>query len=154
MSETGYIYTLNDPRTGEPKYVGATSQTPKKRLRDHTKTPTNKDTREWIDELSEDGLQPIMTVVRFTDIDELNEEEKQVYKRLSEDFELLNKQKVDYNPRDGPSDVGSYRTPSVCRKGDELDEFLTELQAQSPAIESYSAAVRYCVRQQMQREEL
>ena len=30
---------------------------------------------------------------------ELTEEEKQVYKRLSKDFELLNKQKVDYNPR-------------------------------------------------------
>ena len=45
-----------------------------------------------------------------------------------------------------------YKTPSVCRDGDELDEFLTELQAQNPAIESYSAAVRYCVRQQMQRD--
>ena len=154
MSENGYIYTLNDPRTGEPKYVGATSRTPKKRLRQHTTTPTNQDTREWFEELDKDGLKPVMTVVRFTDVDELNEEEKQVYERLSTEYELLNKQKVDYKPRGGPSSAGGYQTPSVCRKGSEVDEFLTELQASNPAIESYSAAVRYCVRQQMQRENL
>jgi len=49
MSETGYVYTLVDPRDNDPVYVGATKN-PEQRLLGHQNGHTNEDVEEWIDE--------------------------------------------------------------------------------------------------------
>lgn len=89
MSETGYVYTLNDPRTGEPKYVGATKN-PRTRLYGHEHGATNDDVTEWINELEQASLSPEMTLVEVTSLDDLSDAEQQVIARLSEEWELLN----------------------------------------------------------------
>lgn len=53
-----YIYSLKDPRTGETRYVGK-ADNPARRLQGHLKHPS-KALRPWRDELSLDGLAPVM----------------------------------------------------------------------------------------------
>ena len=88
-SQTGYVYTLNDPRTGEPKYVGAT-QDPKTRLYGHEHGATSDKVKQWIDELEDEGQRPEMLVVEVTNLKELSKAEQQVISRLSQEWELLN----------------------------------------------------------------
>jgi len=149
MSDTGYIYTLNDPRTGEPMYVGATQQKPKERLRQHKQTPTNEDAREWLDGLVESGLEPLMTVVRFTDIDKLNEEERQVYEQLSDEYELLNKEEVNYTLREvesGGSKIVSASLPP------ELVDALEAAVENNPEL-SQAQVVREGLRMRLQMDQ-
>jgi hypothetical protein len=89
MSKTGYVYTLNDPRTGEPKYVGATKN-PKQRLRGHKNGSTNDDVMSWIGELESEGLDPEMMVVDVADLGELGQSELDVIERVTKEYELLN----------------------------------------------------------------
>ena len=58
------IYLLRDPRTGEPRYIGATSQ-PKIRLSQHLSHTTNGRTHRdcWIRSLAVLGLRPIYEVI-------------------------------------------------------------------------------------------
>jgi tetrahydromethanopterin S-methyltransferase subunit G len=89
MSETGYVYTLDDPRTDEPRYVGATVK-PRSRLTNHATAPHSDALQEWIDELNADGEEPTMTLIRVADADDLRDAEKRLVDNLSERFDLLN----------------------------------------------------------------
>lgn len=66
---THYIYALVDPRTGEPHYVGRTSN-PKRRLSHHTDNNgmTTWQKGDWIRELKEQGLKPVMKILEVIDI--------------------------------------------------------------------------------------
>jgi len=106
MSETGYVYTLNNPETGEPVYVGATKQ-PKKRLSQHTHGNTNDDVKEWLEGLEQEGLSPEMTLIRIAPIDDLSEIERNAINRLEQEWDLLNKREGGYSiPQRYYSDEG------------------------------------------------
>jgi len=98
MSETGYIYTLTDPRTEEPRYVGATKE-PKQRYSNHLSSPTNDDVKEWLDELEDCGLEPNMNLVRVEPMENLSEKEREIISRLAKQWDLLNKSLGGYSPR-------------------------------------------------------
>lgn len=69
-SATIYIYTLSCPKTGAVRYVGVTNN-PSNRLRQHIKDSKrqNNHRTHWINSLLRDGLNPIMTEIDETDID-------------------------------------------------------------------------------------
>lgn len=104
MSKTGYVYTLVDPRTGEPRYVGATKY-PKRRLSGHKSGATNEDVKSWIEELESEGFEPEMFVVDVTDMNNLSESELSTIQRLAEEFELLNRKMRGYTNTGRLADV-------------------------------------------------
>lgn len=89
MSKSGYVYTLDDPRTDDPKYVGATKD-PESRLQTHKAGATNESVQEWINELEREGHDIQMSIVEVADIEKIPEKEQKVIERLSEREELLN----------------------------------------------------------------
>lgn len=89
MSETGYVYTLNDPRTLKPKYVGATKH-PQRRLRDHENGRTSDDVVEWIEELNDEGLTPDMFIIDVVPITELPDREAEKIESMIDKWDLLN----------------------------------------------------------------
>jgi len=93
MSSKGYVYTLIDPRTDEPKYVGATQQ-PRQRFNNHLCTPTNSDMEEWFKELESDDKEPYMNIIKICNINDLSDKERKLIDQLSERYELLNSDKV------------------------------------------------------------
>ena len=95
-TETGYVYTLTDPRTEQVRYVGATKY-PAERLRQHLKQPTNEDMAEWIGSLKSAGLTPDMHLIDVASVDELSRRERAALDRLSARFELFNKKSGGYN---------------------------------------------------------
>jgi hypothetical protein len=60
-----YIYTLTDPIIKEVRYVGKTTQDPKKRYEQHISSSKKRKTyvNIWIDDLLNDNLKPILNVV-------------------------------------------------------------------------------------------
>lgn len=142
MSETGYVYTLVDPRTDEPKYVGAT-KSPKERLYSHQHGATNDDVEDWIRQLKADGVEPEMTVIRVAPIEELSEVEAEAIQMLNEEWELFNRgEDMGYNP---PGSVGgdSPRKPrlpdTLCKKAEDVkDEY---------EYGSIAEAIRHMVRE-------
>lgn len=89
MSETGYVYTLNDPRTLKPKYVGATKH-PQRRLRDHKNGRTSDDVVEWIEELNDEGVTPDMFIIDVVPITELPDREAEKIESMIDKWDLLN----------------------------------------------------------------
>lgn len=88
---TGYIYNLADPRTGDIRYVGQTSKSPKIRFSQHLSCARkNKGKSQyvihWINQLSSLGLRPILHVLlRDIPQERLNYEEVEtiaLYKQL------------------------------------------------------------------------
>jgi hypothetical protein len=102
-SESGCIYALVDPRTNEPKYVGATKN-PKQRLTSHKHQSFNNELANWIEELSEEGYEPEMQVIRVKPIEELRDAEREMLERLADEWDLLNKTlDSNYSPQGRPS---------------------------------------------------
>lgn len=126
-AETGCVYVLKDPRTDEPKYVGATVDV-RDRLSQHKSNPTSEQMRRWIQSLLDDGLEPNVEVVATAPVDELRERERKAVNDLAEKWELINADKhVPYsNPpqalgedvriaeRDGSESI-TYSTPLTDR---------------------------------------
>jgi len=98
MSKTGYIYTLTDPRTDEPRYVGATVD-PTDRLRSHLRSPHTDDLEAWVEGLDAEGLTPEMNVINVADVADLSEKEQRALDQLSERFDLLNEDERSGYPR-------------------------------------------------------
>lgn len=143
MSETGYVYTLVDPRTDEPKYVGATKN-PQKRYSVLVRNPHNDQLSAWIDELDDIGLEPYMNVVRVKPIDELSKTEAQVVEDLSQRNELLN---VQLNPNyEGSIPDGEKRVRVECYLELETVRELDEKEM------SKSAFIRKAVNNELERE--
>ena len=123
---TGYVYTLNDPRTGEPKYVGATKD-PSSRLNSHKSGATNKEVSKWINELEKDGFEPEMLVVSVGELSELSEKESEIIERMAKEWQLLNRQLTSgYSPRTGGGSGGENtitRVPdTVLDKADDVQD--------------------------------
>jgi hypothetical protein len=57
-----YIYSLDCPITGTPKYIGKTIN-PKQRLAQHVRSNENTKKYAWIKSLKNKGLKPIMTIL-------------------------------------------------------------------------------------------
>lgn len=112
MSETGFIYTLIDPRNGEVRYVGATIE-PKRRLQSHKSEPPNEDMKMWIDELLDKNNPPLMKLVGFGDVEELAEMEEEIIENMSEEYDLLNRDKGSYSRHRGEWDVEEKTTVQV-----------------------------------------
>jgi len=89
MSDRGYVYTLVDPRTQNPRYVGAT-ENPRTRLSSHLSNPPNQKMQFWIGELNELGLTPNMNLIRVVDSNELQETESKLISSMSDEYNLLN----------------------------------------------------------------
>jgi len=90
-SNTGYVYTLSDPRTGDPRYVGATVN-PQKRLKAHLNRPHSDDLASWIQDLAEQDLEPEMNVVQIDDVDGLADAERRVLERVASEHNVLNEE--------------------------------------------------------------
>lgn len=91
------VYQLIDPRTNEPRYVGATKQTVDVRLRQHILAATSNASHYrlygWIRELAALSLQPRIEALQERAY--LPSERKWVRKLLREGRSLLNQQLVD-----------------------------------------------------------
>ena len=87
--DTGYVYTLSDPRTEEPKYVGATA-TPKERYYSHLSDPHNDKLATWIEELAEHDEQPGMNLVQIDDLENLAAAERRVLDRIAAEHDVFN----------------------------------------------------------------
>ena len=117
-SDTGYVYTLSDPRTEEPKYVGATIE-PKQRYRTHLTNPHNDDLAAWVAELAEQDLKPDMNIVQIDEVDGLAEAERRVLNRVANEHEVLNS---DLDPH--------YSQPTASKElGDTAQQALDVLKA-------------------------
>jgi len=88
-TDTGYVYTLSDPRSGDPKYVGATIN-PNQRYHAHLDNPHSEKLAAWVDELATEGLTPTMSIVQIDDVDGLATAERRVLTRIAEEHEVLN----------------------------------------------------------------
>jgi hypothetical protein len=96
-SETGFIYTLSDPRNGDVRYVGATRR-PHARLSEHIEHPHSDQLEMWVSELDAEGHTPDMNIINVATVDELSEKEAEALDELSNRFELLNTDRtVRYN---------------------------------------------------------
>ena len=64
-----YIYTLDDPITHIPKYVGKTHQNPKRRFSQHISSELHNKSKKatWIKSLKNKGLKPILTILDQTE---------------------------------------------------------------------------------------
>jgi len=77
MSETGCIYSLNCPITGEPKYIGKTVSDLSVRMNNHLcQIHTSTKKNNWIKSLKSKGLKPTMETIDSVDIKEINFWEK------------------------------------------------------------------------------
>lgn len=56
--ETYLVYSLVNPETLEPRYIGHTRRSLKQRLYEHLNYQQNDLLKEWIDDLSDKGLKP------------------------------------------------------------------------------------------------
>jgi hypothetical protein len=88
-NETVYVYTLEDPRTDEVRYVGATVN-PKSRLGTIKNQPHSKRLKKWINGLKDDGEDPVMTVQRETDQEHAEQVENELICEYEEKYALLN----------------------------------------------------------------
>jgi hypothetical protein len=109
-SETGYIYTLSDPRNDEVRYVGATKQ-PEQRLKSHIDHPHTDELQEWVSDLSEESQSPEMHIINVSTVSELSEKEQAALDDLSDEFALLNKQRQSGYGR-GSSEMITSDTPN------------------------------------------
>lgn len=100
--ETGYVYTLNDPRTGDPKYVGATIS-PTQRLYQHKGGKTSPQISEWVDELQANGGEPELQIVQEVPRKQMPRVEREVYRELSQNHDLFNNELPQYEIMFGES---------------------------------------------------
>jgi len=117
-TKTGYIYTLSDPRTDEVRYVGATKY-PEQRLHQHLTQPPNDEMADWINSLDSECVTPVMNVINVAEVSELSRKERTAVQRLSERFDLLNKQRGGHNYNPGTS---AQATPNQRYEPDDDEE--------------------------------
>lgn len=116
--DTSKIYTLNDPRTGDVRYVGRTVQPLWLRLRQHIHKSTRKNYKcaVWIRELTENGLRPDIVAIEEVPVSESPIHEKfWTIKFFSEGADLLN---------DGIGRGGCNRPKKKIEWNSELDSLL------------------------------
>ena len=89
MSEKGVVYTLVDPRTAEPVYVGATKN-PESRLQNHKHNGSNEKVQDWVGELESVGKEPYMEIIEEVSLESLADCEQKHIDSMSEDHDLFN----------------------------------------------------------------
>ena len=76
---TTHIYTLSDPETNDPRYVGKTILEPSRRLQQHLRQKENprenKRKRNWILQLAAKDLVPVQEVIEIVEGDRWAERE-------------------------------------------------------------------------------
>lgn len=89
MTDTGVVYKLKDPTSGETRYVGQTTNL-KQRMSNHF-AMARSDVVAWIRNLIKNGGEPEVEVVERVDPEDLDAAEAEVFKKLQEDgADLLN----------------------------------------------------------------
>jgi len=92
MRETTFIYALKDPRTNIIRYVGKAND-PYVRYRHHLIKCRDKNThkRNWINNLRNQNLKPILEILEEVPIDKWKEYEKMYIKKYSDEgCDLMN----------------------------------------------------------------
>lgn len=69
-----FVYALEDPRTGKPRYVGQTTD-PDARLRGHMHGPSTYNAP-WLAEVKAMGLKPVLRILATTDREHVTEVER------------------------------------------------------------------------------
>lgn len=73
---TGLIYALSDPRTGEVRYIGATSRSLEVRLAEHLQNRRSSAYRvRWINSLLNEGVRPEIAAIAVVPLAELSDAE-------------------------------------------------------------------------------
>ncbi len=89
---TPVVYSLSDPRTGEVKYIGATAN-PAARKRSHQRFQSirhrskNVKLAEWVKLLMDNGLVPVWSVIRETNLRDMYKHERE---EIAKRKDLLN----------------------------------------------------------------
>ena len=87
------IYILDDPETGFPRWVGASSD-PRQRFREHISKKSTRDKDAWIGNLKSKGLLPVLDVLSTAPTADWEEEEKFLISYLRfMGADLLNREK-------------------------------------------------------------
>ncbi|WP_147437752.1 hypothetical protein [Halorubrum sp. Atlit-8R] len=88
-TETAHVYILIDPRTDNPRYVGATTD-PDNRRQAHVSHPHSDPLNEWINDLQSDGEEPRMVVLSEHPLSEISDKEEYMIEQISTQHDLLN----------------------------------------------------------------
>lgn len=71
-TDIGYIYTLNCPLTGDPKYIGQTYHSVKKRYSDHINSSDKTLKGSWIKSLLNKNEKPVLEIIDCVKKEDLN----------------------------------------------------------------------------------
>jgi hypothetical protein len=97
MSKEGAVYLLQDPRNSAVRYVGA-SKHPQERYKQHKSDRCHKEMRNWFRELAEHDLKPILNVVAWGELEQLDKLEEKWMKMMASQYDLLNRNmNISYN---------------------------------------------------------
>jgi len=90
MRTTTFIYTLSCPISGEIKYIGKANN-PKSRLNEHKRMrDKNISKNNWIKNLLDNGLSPILNILEEVTMFEWKDKEKNYIRKFRERGNLLN----------------------------------------------------------------
>ena len=92
MRKTTFIYALKDPRTNKIRYIGKANE-PEKRYQNHINKCRDKNThkRNWINNLRQEKLKPVLEILEEVQIDKWKDYEKMYIKKyINEGCDLMN----------------------------------------------------------------
>jgi hypothetical protein len=141
MEDKVHIYSLVDPRVGEPKYVGATTD-PKARVSAIKSAPHNQELESWINELEREGLEPVLNVESVARKENSAREESILIHELSEEYDLLNQRKESRYTQPGDAENAQKR-PKIR---DQVAEALDDI-AEENGYSSYDEAISHALRE-------
>jgi len=122
-SEAGVVYCVKDPKTGEPKYVGATKQEPESRLHQLIASAPNSEMRDWMDDMDEYEQRPEIEVLERAAVDGLSDIETAYIQEFADKYCLFNVQRrasTTYRDPREQAAPGAYQFSESYHDGDPL----------------------------------
>ena len=130
--ENGVVYALCEPDTDEIRYIGATKQSPKDRLKAHIYGQTSKSVSEWISGLQNNDKLPDVKVLSEVSLSELAGEERRYVDTHWETCDLLNtNRRPSYSPNGPQTKSVSPESVSVGpSRGGAVENIASEIEDQ------------------------